>query len=107
MAIVLALLVLVSLLLLVERGRNARANRGTIAALQASEAKTRAILKALPDFMFVQDHNASYLDYYAVGDLYTTPDLVLGKTIHDVLPAKPQGTTLTAVVPLGVEALSS
>lgn len=92
MAIVLALLALVTLLLLVDRVRNARANRATIAALQASEAKTRAILKALPDFMFVQDRNGAFLDYYAVGDLYTTPELFLGKTFHDVLPAETAAT---------------
>jgi hypothetical protein len=70
MAIVLALLALVTLLLIVDRVRNARANRATIAALRASEAKTGAILKALPDFMRT---TAAYLDYYAVGGLPQRP----------------------------------
>jgi PAS domain S-box-containing protein len=55
-------------------------------ALEASEAKTRAILQAQPDLMFVQDRNGVFLDYYAPTDLYAPPDLFLGKTFRDVLP---------------------
>jgi PAS domain S-box-containing protein len=55
-------------------------------ALQDSEAKTRAILQAQPDLMFVQDRNGTFLDYYAASPLYTTPDMFLGKTFRDVLP---------------------
>lgn len=55
-------------------------------ALQASEAKTRAILQALPDLMFVQDRTGTFVDYYAVENLYTPPDQFLGKTFQDVLP---------------------
>src|SRR5688572_19175129 len=56
-------------------------------ALQASEAKTRAILQAQPDLMFVQDRNGTYLDFYAASELYTPPDFFMGKTFQDVLPA--------------------
>ena len=55
-------------------------------ALQASEAKTRAILQALPDLMFVQDRDGKFVDYYAVRDLYTTPEMFLGKSFLEVLP---------------------
>jgi PAS domain S-box-containing protein len=55
-------------------------------ALQASEAKTRAILQAMPDMMFVQDRDGSFVDYYAAAGLYTTPDQFLGKSYRDVLP---------------------
>ncbi len=62
-------------------------------ALQASEAKTRAILQAMPDLMFVQDRDGTFVDYYAAAEdynaaaeLYTTPDLFLGKSYRDVLP---------------------
>jgi PAS domain S-box-containing protein len=55
-------------------------------ALQASEAKTRAILQALPDLMFVQDRDGKFVDYYAATNLYTTPEMFLGKSFLEVLP---------------------
>jgi PAS domain S-box-containing protein len=55
-------------------------------ALLASEAKTRAILQAMPDMMFVQDRDGTFVDYYAAAGLYTTPDLFLGKSYREVLP---------------------
>jgi PAS domain S-box-containing protein len=75
---------------------NALAQRASSeAALQVSEAKTRAILQALPDLMFVQDRNGTYLEYYAAAELYAPPDLFLGKTFREVLPAD----TAAAVAP--------
>jgi len=108
MAIALALLALVTLTLLIDRIRTTRSNRAIVetlkdsigdlssalaqrgsaeAALQVSEAKTRAILQALPDLMFVQDRNGTYLEYYAAAELYVPPELFLGKTFREVLPA--------------------
>jgi PAS domain S-box-containing protein len=108
MAIALALTTLATLLLLIDRIRRTRTNRATVetlkttigelssalaqrasaeAALQVSEAKTRAILQALPDLMFVQDRTGTYLEYYAAAELYAPPDLFLGKTFREVLPA--------------------
>ena len=101
MAIALALTTLATLLLLIDRLRRTRTHRATIgdlssalaqhasseAALQVSEAKTRAILQAVPDLMFVQDRNGTYLEYYAAAELYAPPDLFLGKTFREVLPA--------------------
>ena len=57
-------------------------------ALQASEAKTRAILQAMPDMMFVQDRDGLFVDYEAAAGLYTTPEQFLGKSYRDVLPAE-------------------
>ncbi len=51
--------------------------------LQESEARNRAILKALPDLIFVCDKNGTYLDYYA-----KNPNDFLGKTIDETLPSK-------------------
>ena len=56
-------------------------------ALQASEAKTRALLAAMPDLMFVQDRDGRFLDYYAAGDTYAPPEMFLGKTLLEILPA--------------------
>jgi PAS domain S-box-containing protein len=66
-------------------------------AFQASEAKTRAMLQALPDFMFVQDRLGTYLDYYAPSAerLYVSADQFLGKRFQDVLPPE----VVTAIEP--------
>jgi PAS domain S-box-containing protein len=57
-------------------------------ARQASEAKTQAILQAIPDLMFVQDRSGTFVDYYAAaaGTLYVSPDRFIGRRFHDVLP---------------------
>jgi PAS domain S-box-containing protein len=57
-------------------------------ALQASEARNRAILKAIPDVMFVLDRAGNVLDYTAnVGNaLYAPPEQVIGRNIRDRLP---------------------
>jgi rsbT co-antagonist protein RsbR len=55
--------------------------------LNASEAKNRALLNALPDLMFLQDRKGTYLDYQSPNDqLYAPPEVFLGKTMHEVLP---------------------
>ncbi|MGH7460831.1 MAG: response regulator [Longimicrobiales bacterium] len=58
------------------------------AALRESEARTRAILRAIPDLMFLQTDDGVYLDYYAREhtDLIVPPEDFLGKKMSDVLP---------------------
>ncbi|HEY0377000.1 MAG TPA: response regulator [Pyrinomonadaceae bacterium] len=58
------------------------------AALQASEARNRAILNAIPDPMFVLSRDGTYLDYHATDDrpLLLPPGQLLGKKVTDVLP---------------------
>ena len=57
-------------------------------ALQASEARNRAILRAIPDVMFVLDHAGRVLDYAAneANELYAPPEQVIGRNIRDSLP---------------------
>ena len=57
-------------------------------ALQASEARNRAILKAMPDVMFVLDRAGRVLDYAANdgNELYAPPEQVIGQNIRDRLP---------------------
>jgi integral membrane sensor domain MASE1 len=59
-------------------------------ALYHSEAKSAAILRALPDLMFVQskDSDHRYLEYYARDqrDLLVSPETFVGKRMRDVLP---------------------
>jgi PAS domain S-box-containing protein len=62
--------------------------RRSVLALQKSESKNRAILKAFPDLMFVQDREGTLLDYYTKdeGELYLRPEQFLGRKVHEVLP---------------------
>ena len=57
-------------------------------ALQASEARNRAILQAIPDVMFVLDRAGRVLDYAATdaNELYAPPEQVIGRHIRDRLP---------------------
>ena len=58
------------------------------AALQASEERNRAILNAMPDFMFLLDRDGTYLDCHARNQeiLLMPPSEFLGKNQSDVLP---------------------
>jgi PAS domain S-box-containing protein len=57
-------------------------------ALLESEAKTKAILAAIPDLMFRHDEDGAHLDFYAssIDKLYLDPDEFLGKRVNEVLP---------------------
>lgn len=57
-------------------------------ALHESNERTRAILRALPDLMFLQNKDGVYLDYYARErkDLLVPPESFLGKNIREVMP---------------------
>ena len=57
-------------------------------ALQASEARNRAILKAIPDVMFVLDRAGKVLDYAANdrNELYAPSEQVIGLNIRDRFP---------------------
>jgi PAS domain S-box-containing protein len=57
-------------------------------ALLESNERNQAILRALPDLMFLQTKEGVYLDYYArdVKDLLVPPETFLGKNIREVMP---------------------
>jgi signal transduction histidine kinase len=54
-----------------------------------SEARNQAILRCLPDLMFLQSADGVYLDYYARDrtQLIVPPEQFLGRHMRDVLPA--------------------
>ena len=58
------------------------------AALQASEARHRALLNAIPDLMFLLTRDGTYLDYHAKDQkaLLVSPDQFLGRNVSDVMP---------------------
>lgn len=58
------------------------------AALNASEARNRAILNAIPDLMFLISPDGTYLDYHAkdLNLLAMPPEQLLGKNVSEVMP---------------------
>jgi PAS domain S-box-containing protein len=67
---------------------NAVVRQRTEAALQSSESRHRAILKALPDLMFILSPEGVYLDFSGdSSQLLVPPEEFLGRRIEDVLPA--------------------
>ena len=64
-------------------------------ALRHSEARNRAILRAIPDWMFVTTVEGVFLDYHArdVSTLHVPPSAFLGRSVTEVLPP-PLGETL-------------
>ena len=57
-------------------------------ALRQSEARNQAILRAIPDWMFLTTVEGVFLDYHArdASRLHVAPSAFLGKNIRDVLP---------------------
>jgi len=56
-------------------------------ALGEINLRNQAILRAIPDMMFIMDRNGVYLDYYArEADLLLPPREFLGKSVREVLP---------------------
>ena len=57
-------------------------------ALLESNERNQAILRALPDMMFLQTREGDYLDYYARdhGSLLVPSEAFLGKNVRDILP---------------------
>ena len=70
--------------LLVSRRRSARAEL----ALRRSEARNNAILRAMPDLMFVLSVDGVYLDYHVRDEheLFAPPEKFLGKHLLEVFP---------------------
>jgi len=58
-----------------------------------SEERNRAILRAIPDQMFLQTRDGVYLDYHARNheDLMAAPEVFMGRNMRDVLPPQLAG----------------
>jgi PAS domain S-box-containing protein len=58
-------------------------------ALRENEARHHALLKAIPDLMFLNDRTGIFIDYQAKApeNLLVPPDGFLGRTLHEVLPS--------------------
>ncbi len=81
--------------LLLQRYRRRRAE----AALRHSETRNSAILRALPDLVFVLDGNGRFLDFHARDRtlLFMPPESFLGRTIREVMPPALVDTFMNAL----------
>jgi PAS domain S-box-containing protein len=70
-------------------GRDVTDRKRTEAALRRAEERTSAILRAIPDMMFVLRRDGTYVDYHArnPSQLLVSPEQFLGKTMREVMPA--------------------
>jgi signal transduction histidine kinase len=91
---------------LIENGANiariAIEHQRSSEALRHSEARTQAILRAIPDWMFVMSADGVFLDCHArdTSKLLVPPAAFLGRNVRDVLPpavAEPLAQAFTRV----------
>ena len=63
-------------------------HHGSQEALRQSEERNRAILRAVPDLMFVFSDDGVYLDFHAKDpkELLVPPEAFLGKRMRDIMP---------------------
>lgn len=63
------------------------------------DSRTRAMLMAVPDLIFLMTRDGVYLDYYArdPSKLYTSPDKFLGRNIAEIMPPDIASDFLRAV----------
>jgi signal transduction histidine kinase len=59
-------------------------------AIRELEVRNRAMLRVIPDLMFVMRRDGTYVDYHARDPklLLVPPDQLLGKTIRDIMPPR-------------------
>jgi PAS domain S-box-containing protein len=58
--------------------------------LQEASERNKAILRALPDLVFLLNREGTYLDYYApeASQLFVSPELFIGKTVTEIMPSE-------------------
>lgn len=71
--------------------------RKRTAELAFSEQRHRALLDAVPDAMFVNRQDGTFLEFRGSADTLVPPEQFLGKTIAEVLPPA-QAPSMTALV---------
>ncbi len=71
----------------IETARQKELQEATLKELSESQKKTRAILKALPDVMFIFDREGNYLDYHAKNeaDVIKSEEHLLGSNVKKEL----------------------
>ncbi|MEE8117231.1 MAG: PAS domain-containing protein, partial [Gemmatimonadales bacterium] len=100
---VLAVLAITTTVLLLLRVRHERRmdgrERRSVRELRESDKRFRAMLAALPDVVMVLDASGRYRNVYTADEdlLADTPEALVGKTIHEVLPKKAARSIQTVI----------
>jgi len=69
-------------------GRDITDQKRAETALRTAEQRNSAILRGIPDLMFVMRRDGTYVDYHArdPSDLFVPPDQFLGRTVREIMP---------------------
>jgi PAS domain S-box-containing protein len=80
-------------------GRDITDRKRAEEALVRLEARNSAMLRAIPDLMFVMRRDGTYVDYHARDPklLFAPPDVFMGKTVHDIMPRELADTVMEAI----------
>jgi PAS domain S-box-containing protein len=81
----------------VEAEINSLQERQLRARLEASEARSQSILKALPDMVFVVDRAGCFLECQEHPDLLVPRQELLGRTVAEILPARLAAQCMRAI----------
>ncbi len=67
--------------------RDIRQRKAVEESLRASEAKNRVLIESIPDMMFIQDRQGTYLEYISSHtQTYVPPEEFIGKRVGDIFP---------------------
>jgi PAS domain S-box-containing protein len=80
-------------------GRDITDQRRAENALRAAEQRNSAILRAIPDLMFVLRRDGTYVDYHARDPsvIYVPPEQFLGRTVRDIFSPDLAETVMEAI----------
>ena len=80
-------------------GRDITEQRRAQEALAQSEARNSAMLRAVPDLMFVLLRDGTYVDYHARDPqlLFAPPSVFVGKNVRDIMPPRLADVMMEAI----------
>src|SRR3954463_9289196 len=93
---------------LIERGgvdRDITDRRRLEEEMSQLEARNAAILRGVPDLMFVLTRDGTYVDYHARDPelLFAPPESFIGKSVRDVMPPAVADAVMKALEPAGTQ----
>jgi PAS domain S-box-containing protein len=80
-------------------GRDITDQKRAEESLNRFETRHSAILRALPDLMFVINADGTYLDYHArdLNALFVPPDVFIGRTVKEIMPSPLADRVMAAI----------